>query len=790
MKRWLLRLAASLVVAVIIVVGLAWFTLRGSLPTLDGDVSVAGLTANVTIERDEEGIPTITAATREDLAFATGFAHGQDRFFQMDLIRRRGAGELAELFGTLALEADKRLRFHRFRSRAQQVLDAIEPAEARLLERYAAGVNAGLDSLAAKPFEYYLLRVDPAPWLAEDSVLVVYAMFMNLNDERGSGDVRRGLAKRVLPPETYAWLYPQGTPWDAPMMGEPRPVAPIPSAEVMSIRHVADTAPPAQERGKKWMNGSNNWAVGGALTASGRALVSNDMHLGLQAPNIYYQLRLVEQGATPRDITGVSLPGAPLVVAGSNTRIAWGYTNSYGDWTDAVLLRPGAVAGSYRTPAGDQVFAEHREQINVKGGEAVEYVIRETIWGPVDDSAAYPDGEIAVSWTAHATEAINLRMVQLETAESVAAALDIANTMGMPPQNFVVGDAGGNIAWTLTGRIPQRGDYDPMVPVDWSTVEGWQGWVAPQDYPRIVNPDSGRIWSANARVADGAALQIIGDSGYDLGARAQQIRDGLFTMETFEPADMLAIQSDDRALFLARWRDLLLEVLNDDAIAGDAQLAEYRRLARDWIPNAAPESVGYRLVRAFRLEVQARVFHALMAPARDAYGDDVEFVLSNQFEAPLWSLVTERPDHLLPADYADWDELLRAAVQENVDYFQENYGQSLGDRSWGERNTARIQHPLSRALPLLSPYLDMPREPLAGDVDLPLAQSPRFGASQRFSVLPGDEANSLMHMPTGQSGHPLSEFYSRGHEDWVQGRSSPFLPGPTQHKLTLMPATN
>ncbi len=164
-------------------------------------------------------------------------------------------------------------------------------------------------------------------------------------------------------------------------------------------------------------------------------------------------------------------------------------------------------------------------------------------------------------------------------------------------------------------------------------------------------------------------------------------------------------------------------------------------------------------------------------------------MLSNQFEAPLWSLVTQRPAHLLPADYANWDELLVAAVRENIRYFAKNYGESLADRTWGERNTASIQHPLSRALPVLAPYLDMPREPLAGDVDLPLAQSPRFGASQRFSVLPGDEGNSLMHMPTGQSGHPLSDFYRRGQEDWVEGRSSPFLPGPTQLKLTLAPAT-
>jgi penicillin amidase len=359
--------------------------------------------------------------------------------------------------------------------------------------------------------------------------------------------------------------------------------------------------------------------------------------------------------------------------------------------------------------------------------------------------------------------------------------------MGMPPQNFVAGDADGNIAWTIAGRIPHRNGHNPLVPTDWSAEEGWAGWVAGEDYPRVVNPESGRIWTANARVADGDALRIIGDGGYDLGARARQIRDGLFAKDQFEPGDMLAIQYDDRALFLSRWRDLLLEVLDEDSIGGDTQLAEYRRLVDEWVPRAAPESVGYRLVRAFRLEVQARVFHGLMAPVRAHYEDGVTFRLSHQFEAPLWSLVTEQPPHLLPGNYGSWQELLVESVRGNIAYFEEHYEGLLADRNWGERNTAQIRHPLSQAVPLFAGLLDMPAEPLNGDVDLPKAQGPSFGASERFAISPGDEANSIMHMPTGQSGHPLSDFYRDGHDDWVQGRASPFLPGATQHALVLRP---
>jgi penicillin amidase len=776
---------ALALIAIFLIV--AWLGLRASLPQLEGDVMVSGIDDVVTIERDADGIPVITASSRKDLAYATGYAHGQDRFLQMDLIRRKASGELSELVGAAAINADKRFRFHRFRVRAQAVFDAASDADRVLIQSYADGVNAGLESLKAKPFEYFMLGSEPREWDALDSLLAVYAMYMDLNDARATKEVRRGMAHSVLPPEVYSWMYPQGTSWDAPIMGEPRDVPPIPSADVYSIRNVPDTAPPSREQGRYPLRGSNNWAVSGALTANGRALVANDMHLGHRVPNIWYQARLRVLGPEGRDVTGVTLPGAPFVISGSNTQVAWGYTNSYGDWTDAVVLQPGASEATYRTPEGDREFVTYVEVINVKDGDPIEYAIRETIWGPVVDDVDYPDGEVAVSWIAHKPEGINLNLLNLEMATTVAEALDIANSMSMPPQNFVTGDAGGNIGWTIAGRIPRKTGFDPMLPADWSVEHGWQGWLSPSEYPRVVNPESGRIWTANARVTDAEALRIVGDGGYDLGARARQIRDGLFAKDTFTPEDMLAIQYDDRALFLSRWRDLLLEALDADAVAANPALGEYRKFAQDWIPRAVPESVGYRLVRAFRLEVEWRVFYALTAPVREAHGENVRLRISNQFEGPLWSLMTEQPMHLLPQGYENWQELMIAAVEQNIAWFTENFDGPLSQRSWGEINTASIRHPLSRNIPLLGDDLNMPAEPLNGDLDMPKAQGPSFGASERYAVYPGDEANSIMHMPTGQSGHPLSDYYDRGHEDWVLGQSSPFLPGEVRHTLTLTP---
>jgi penicillin amidase len=251
---------------------------------------------------------------------------------------------------------------------------------------------------------------------------------------------------------------------------------------------------------------------------------------------------------------------------------------------------------------------------------------------------------------------------------------------------------------------------------------------------------------------------------------------------------MLPIQTDDRALFLTRWQRLLLETLDAEAVRDNPGRQQYRALVDGWEARASTGSVGYRLVREFRTQVRGRVFNMLMQPVRETFGSDTRLGMSKQFEAPLWTLIRERPKHLLSLEYASWRELLIASIDANIDYYRENFAGSLSQRTWGERNTAAIKHPLSRAVPFLARWLDMPADLLPGDSNMPRAQGPTFGASERFAVAPGDEANGYMHMPAGQSGHPLSDYYSRGHDDWVEARATSFLPGKPVHTLTLIPA--
>jgi len=298
----------------------------------------------------------------------------------------------------------------------------------------------------------------------------------------------------------------------------------------------------------------------------------------------------------------------------------------------------------------------------------------------------------------------------------------------------------------------------------------------------VASPTVDRIWTANARVVDGPALAVIGDGGYVLGARGVQIRDALQAADRFSERDLLAIQLDDRALFLERWHRLMLE----RARAQDSPaLQALAAASADWDGHASVDSTGYRLVRAWRNAVHERIARGLLAPAEAALGDDFEAPALTQLEGVAWPMVTQRPPHLLPRPHADWAALFEDAAAAVRDSLTRG---PLAGRNWGEANTARICHPLADALPgPLRNRLCMPAEPLPGDSHMPRVQAPAMGASQRMVVAPGREAEGIIHQPGGQSGHPLSPFWGAGHEDWVQGRPSPFLPGGQAHRLVLRP---
>ncbi len=800
--RWTLLAGGGLLALSAGCAGWLYGQLQGSLPRLDGAATLAGLSAPVGVERDALGVPTIRGETRLDVARATGFVHAQERFFQMDLLRRAAAGELAALVGPAALALDRANRVHRFRHRARQIVATTPTEDRALLAAYVAGVNAGLAALATPPFEYLLLRTAPVPWQSEDTLLVVYAMYLDLQGQQWLRESARGVLHERLPPALAAFLDPAGTDWDAPLQGDPLPSPALPGPETFDLhrRPVVTTAPataasrqppalalyPTVSFGEsETASGSNNWAVAGRLTAHGGALLANDMHLALRVPNIWYRATLVfpDERSGERRIAGVTLPGAPAIVAGSNGRVAWGYTNSEGDWADLVVLEPGTEAETYRTPAGPRSFTRVRETLTVKDGPPEMLDILETLWGPVVDRD-HQGRQRALRWVAHDPRAVTLGLLALERADTLETALDIANRAGAPAQNTLLAGADGRIAWTLSGPIPRRFGHDGRLPSSWADGRrGWSGWLEPAEYPRLVDPPGGRLWTANGRAVDGVWLARLGDGGYALGARARQIRDGLLERDRFDERDFLALQLDDRALFLERWRELLLATLAPETARADPRQDKLRRQVADWGGRAAVDSVGYRAVRAFRLAVQERVFAPLVAACRQA---DPRFHhdLFRQNEGPLWQLLSQRPPHLLDPRYPDWSALLLdAAAAMLADLVAD--GRPLAAHTWGDYNQVRIQHPFSRILPWLSDWLDLPTQPLPGDLYMPRIQTPGSGASERLVVAPGREASAILHLPGGQSGHPLSPFYRAGHSAWARGEPSPLIPGSTRHRLEL-----
>jgi penicillin amidase len=741
------------------------------LPAYWGEIHLPSLDAPVTVVFDRFAIPLVEAQSRQDAFRALGFLHAQERFLQMELTRRKMSGKLAEVFGEIALESDLRQRTLGFHRVAQDVVRRLPKAHRLLCEAYADGVNAYLERKL--PVDAWLLGIKPDPWRCRDTLLVILSMFQEL-DEISDQERMLTVMANALPEEVVAFLTPDQDPLDRLLLGKPcsrRPLHPVPIA---AIAKLLGRAPAAEvvEVASPW--GSNQWAI----ASPQGALLANDMHLPLSVPNLWYRARLRYAGIT---LDGITLPGVPGIIAGSNGHIVWGFTNAMADVRDWVVLETDAAHPSrYRTPEGWEPLQTRVESIAVKGGPARQITIHLSRWGPIA-AHDWRQRPLAVHWSALDPAAVDLMLLELDQANTVAEALEIFNRAGMPVQNALVADAQGHIGWTLSGRLPKRQGFDGTISLSWADGKGWRGYYPPEELPRLIDPPQKFLATANHRTLGCDQLPI----GHNFASsfRIYRIYQQLQPSPSPDPLQSFALQLDTDASFYRFYQNLALSLLEGETspLAGRIRVA-----LAGWNGRADVASLGIALLDRWRASLSRKVLSPLFASCLTL---DPSFRYRwLKSEVPLRELLTLRhPDILPDKGFPDWQAFLRADLFKIAQELEQTYHKPIDKLTWGEVNRANIAHPLAQGLPWLGRWLNFPDDPLAGCPECVRMARPNYGASMRLVAVAGHPDAGLLQMPGGQSGHPLSPHYADQHPYWVAGKPLSLAPGRPVSRLRLLP---
>ena len=756
--------------------------LRASLPIRDGTLQIKGLDLPVTVTSDRFGVPTITASTRRDAALALGYVTAQDRLFQMDLMRRYATGRLAEIVGKIAVKADQRQRVIGFSRVTKAIIANLSDEQQEVLVAHADGVNAFIRQMDTPPFEFLLLGYQPEPWTAEDSILVVMNIFQVLSFREGDERMMT-IMEKSLPPEVVAFLTPDTDSYAQVLLGGPnshRPIQPIPVEVLTSIRRAPKQNKEGLVRATSPVAGSNGWAVDQSKTADGRAIVANDMHLSLSIPNTWYRASLRYGNV---EISGVILPGAPAMVVGSNGHVAWGFTYIAGDFLDLVRLEINPEnSDEYKTPNGWKRFEVVNERIEVKGEEYVVQPIKLTIWGPVSPTPLMGQ-PVAIHWTALQPEAVGLELLDIDQATTLEEAVRTMNRFGGPPLNVTMADDAGQIAWTYCGKIPIRKGFDGSSTKSWAAGNiGWEGYIPPSELPRVISPPEGFIATANNRTVGKDYPYIIGYN-FANSHRAYRINKQLREMDQVTEQEMFQLQLDTTNHFYEFYQQLALAVLTEKVIADKPRLLEVQKQIETWDGKAEVDSVAFGILVRFREILAEDVFEPFLVLCYEA---DRRFSYSwRNMETPLRILLKERIPEILPdpANYPSWEEFILSKLERCIEQLlSEHNFDSLDQLTWGTIHRTQISHPLG-FIPILGKILNMPQKPLPGGYRCVRATS----ASERMVISPGHHTDGILHIPCGQSGHPLSQNYKDQFSYWLKGEPLPFLPGPATHTLTLNP---
>ena len=852
-RRTFLRLVVIFTVLVVIFAVASFFYARhwtrqamhDALPQLDGAISISGLSAPVTVQRDSHGVPHLRAASLDDLVLAQGYVTAQDRLWQMDTLRRHAAGNLAEILGAPLIPHDRAQRTLQIRAAADRALATLPPDQLHLLERYAAGVNASIATQRGHlPLEFRLLRYEPTPWTPRDSLLVGLVMFQDLTNSFPQELNREALTAR-LPEHLIADLYPVGSWRDHPPaqpivdLTAPQtdiPDVPLDESQTKLRKPAFQTASPEdllalQQTLKNpicegCFAGSNDWVVSGAHTATGKPLLSNDMHLSHSVPGIWYQADLE---AGDLHVSGVSLPGVPFVIVGHNAHVAWGFTNLGAEVQDIYIehTRGSGNNAEYEATDGSwRPMLHQQEVIHVKGAKDVVLDVPATQHGSAVTpiiSGIFPTEKRSLSlrWTIYDPANVTPSFLGVNTATDGASLVSAFSTFGGPAQNLVYADDQGHIGYHAIGKIPIRGSVtapSPISPVPADALDTTQDWVGTIPYemlPRAVDPPNGILATANARIT-GEDYPYPVTLNWAAPYRNERIwkvlsERAIATKDHLTPADMLALQTDvysdldhviAQRLAYAIDHTTRPEFTTDKSAA--KRLHQAADLLRDWNGTIDADQAAPAIVVATR----AALWPLLLNPQLKSQPDGrfelqpgaapitaaALYTWGNKSYAEEW-LIMHTPTRWLPSAYATWDDLLTAAVSKAL--IDGHAPSDLGKWRYGQFRPIDIEHPIYSQSPILQRIIDLPVgtgiQPQSGDDATVKQVGHTFGPSERFTADFADLDHSTLNLVLGESSNPESPWFMDQWPAWYHGTTYPMpfshnaVDAATAHTLTLTP---
>ncbi len=759
-KKWLLAIIGFLaVVAIALFISFTWF-MNKSKPVIDGELAVNVLEQDVSVTRDDKGVPHIFAQTNADLYRAQGYVQAQDRLFQMDLARRQASGRLSEIIGEATINSDKHFRTFSLRDAAEKSLSAYDPESKQVLEWFAEGVNAFIAEAKEKntlSYEFALLGYEPENWSVEDSITIGKYMAYDLGGNWNALAFRHWALQNFGEDKAKELFikYPE----NASSIIEANKENPV--AVVGQFQ--ADLLP-------NEFNGSNNWVVSGEKTASGTPILADDPHLGLSTPSIWYQMHLQ---SPEQNVSGVIFAGIPGIILGHNDDIAWGVTNVGPDVQDLYIEIPNPDNPTQFRYDGKWEQAEVRdESIKVKDGDTVDFEVVVTRHGPIMTNLAFKDTEptaqFGMQWTALQPTAELSAILGFNKAKSWNDFEKALEDFKAPAQNFVFASKDGTIAYKANGQIPIRKQGDGQLPVPGDSSDyGWEGFIPWDELPTVVNPKEGFIATANNEVIGEEYPYHITDF-WAQPYRFERIKEVLEANDSITVEDMMQLQMDQQNLYAREFLPNLLTSIK--AKDQDEKYADTIKLLEEWDMTDAKESGAPLVFHTLMVKLQEVLF-------RDQMPEDMYKLMSGKFNIT---------DQLLRTAYAGnksiWmeeqggvDTTVYKAFELTVAQLEDQFGQNVSKWQWGNFHQLTFDHTLGSASPILAAYFNAKKVPIGGSkvtvqaADNDTAGNVDHGASWRFVVDAGDLSSAYHIVGPGQSGHVKSDWYQDQVMDWANG---------------------